>query len=136
MIPVFLVSAWANPIFRKVVLYAAIALAVLYAGYRWLNKHDSRIYQEGRESMAVELEKEKKAEWAAKEKTLAESYLSLQAATEQLAQDRSTIYRTLDEHLRTVKTAAQANSISAAAVPDSALDSAIRAISGELATQP
>lgn len=132
----FLIALWANPLVRKVLLYVAIAAAAAYGLKLWLNRHDARIYQEGKEAMAVEMEKAKREEWAAKEKTLAEKYLSVQAATEQLTKDRMDLYRSLNARLQAVKTATAHAPDAVVAIPDSQLDGAIRAISRQLASQP
>ena len=134
--PLFLITLWAKAWFRKAVLYGVIALAVLYGFRLWLNKHDSRIYQEGMESMAVELEKTKKAEWEAKGKALEEQAALLDIKAAEIQRDRQSITRTLDDRLRSIQTYATANTASVTAVPDSGLDAALRAVSRELATQP
>lgn len=135
MIPI--AALWANPLVRKVVIYGLIAAAAGYAFYFWLGKHDSRIYQEGREAMAVELEAKKKAEWEAKAKTLEEQAKILDIKAAEIAKDRQSIVRTLDDRLRSVKTQAQANTATVIAISDSQLDDALRAVSRELdAAQP
>lgn len=134
--PAFLIVLWAKAWFRKAVFYGVIAVAVLYGFRLWLNKHDSRIYQEGREAMAVELEKTKKAEWEAKGKSLEEQARVLDLKAAEITRDRQAITRTLDERLRIIQTYATANTASVAAVPDDGLDAALRAVSRELAAQP
>lgn len=131
MIPI--AALWAIPWVKKAVLYVAIALAAAYAFHRWLVGHDGRIYQEGRESMAVELEKTKKAEWEAKAKSLEVQAALLDVKTAELVRDRQSITRTLDERLRSIQSYATANTAAVAAVPDSGLDGALRTVSGQLA---
>lgn len=131
--PAFPIALWANPLVRKVVIYGLIAAAAGYAFYFWLGKHDSRIYQEGREAMAVELEAKKKAEWEAKAKTLEEQAKILDVKAAEIQRDRQSIMRTLDERLRSIQSYATANTAAVAAVPDSGLDGALRTVSGQLA---
>ena len=134
--PAFLIVLWAKAWFRKAVLYAVIALAVLYGFHLWLNRHDTKVYQQGRESMAVELEKTKKAEWEAKGKSLEEQARLLDLKAAEITRDRQSLTRTLDDRLRSIQTYATANTASVAAVSDSGLDAALRAVSRELAAQP
>jgi len=136
MIPVFLVTAWANPIFRKVVLYAAIALAVLYAGYRWLNKHDSRIYQEGRESMAVELEKEKQAEWAEKDKLLQQKESERIKERTELTKALFAKDKNLNDTLNQLRVERERDRTVAITIPANELPAAVLSRSRNLANSP
>jgi len=131
-----LTTLWAIPWVKKAVFYVGISMAILYAGKLWLNKHDAKVRQEERTRMEVQLEKKKQAEWEAKTKTLEEQAALLDIKAAEIAKDRQSITRTLDERLRNISTHTQADSVSVAAVPDDGLDAALRTISDELAAQP
>lgn len=133
--PLFLIKLWAIPWFRKAVFYAVIALAAAYAFRLWLNKHDRIVYEQGKAAMAVQLEKKKQAEWEAKAKTLEEQAALLDIKAAEIAKDRQSITRTLDERLRNISTHTQANAASVAMVPDDGLDAALRTVSRELAAK-
>jgi hypothetical protein len=139
----FLLGLWANPVARRIIVYGAIALGVMYAGRLWLNKHDSRIEQEARIKVTQELGKSKEAEWKAKEAAIARAATDLStqkasvvAATEQLARDRADLSRTLNATLAQIQRERNRQYANAAATPDSAIWDSIRTVSSQLAAHP
>jgi hypothetical protein len=93
--------------------------------------------------MARELEKQKQAEWKAKEAeleagaaTVANEKRAVEAAVEQLSRDRATIARSLKDALAARTAAERRDYANASAVPDSRIWNDIRAVSAELATDP
>lgn len=138
-----LASLWANPLARKLALWAAIALAAGLA-LRWYgNRQWARGEAQGRQTMAREMEKTKRAEWEARERELATAAAdldvekrSLTAATEQIARDRANLSRSLNDALERIRAERMHNYADAAAVPDDRVWDDIRAISRELAAHP
>jgi hypothetical protein len=131
----WLLALWANPLVRKIIIYAALGLGCLYAGRLWLNSHDSKVYQQGKMAAAVELEKAKQTEWAAKEKAMADQMKVLDAAAQQLENDRANLTRSLNETLAAIQKAKMQGAGAVATIPASELNSALRAISRQLAAE-
>lgn len=136
----WLMALWANPLARKVIIYGAVILAILYGLRLWGNKQWSKGETQGRQTMAREMEKAKQAEWKAKEDAIATAASdiatekrSIKVATDQLAQDRITIARGLKDGLASIQARKEANYANVAAVASTDLDSALRTISAELA---
>jgi uncharacterized protein HemX len=138
-----LASLWANPLARKLALWAALALAAGLA-LRWYgNRQWAQGEAHGRQTMAREIERQKRAEWEARERELAAAAAdldaekrSLTAATEQISRDRANITRSLNDALERIRAERMDNYADAAAVPDDRVWDDIRAISRELAAHP
>jgi hypothetical protein len=138
-----LASLWANPLARKLTLWAAIALAAGLA-LRWYgNRQWAQGEAQGRQTMAREMEKAKRAEWEARERELATAAAdldaekhSLAAATEQIARDRATNKEILSVALERIRAERTNHYADAAAVPDDRVWRDIRAVSGQLAAHP
>jgi len=114
------------------IIIGAVAIAGIFLLIRWYgNRQWAKGETQGRQFMAMEMEKAKQKEWAAKEADIATQKASLTAAATQLERDRLTINRSLNDRLRAIQDAARATT--GVVVPDSDLNSAIRAISGQLA---
>lgn len=117
----------------KVILFA-VASGGIFLCLRW---YGNRQWQEGeaqgRKFMAIQMEKEKQAEWKAQQDSIDAGKRALVVATEQLEKDRANIYRSLDERLRAVKTASAKVPGAVAAIPPDQLDGALRTVSRELA---
>lgn len=138
-----LTTLWANPLARKLALSAAIALA---AGLtlRWYgNRQWAQGEARGRQTMAQEMERQKRAEWDAREQELAAAAAdldaerrSLAAATEQIARDRVSLFRSLNDALERIRAERMSNYANSAAVPDDRVWDDIRTISRELAAHP
>ena len=137
----WLIGLWANPLVRKITIYAAIALAVLYCLRLWGNKQWQKGEQQGRQHVAADLVKQKQAEWKAKEDQIARDAANLttekasvKAATEQLAKDRANLSRTLSDSLTAIQRERMRQYADASGTPDSVIWDRIRTVSKQLAT--
>jgi len=139
----FLLGLWGNPITRKIIIYCAISLSILYGlrlyGNRQLAKGEAR----GRLTMGRDIEKQKQAEWKAKDaaiaqatKTLDDERRTVLAAAEQIRQDRANLSKTLSGSLAAIQQERMRQYANAAAVPDNRIWDDIRAVSRELAAHP
>jgi len=128
-----LIMLWANPLARKIAIYAAIALGILYAGRLLLNKHDSRIEQETRVKVTGELLKLKAGEWKAKEAAIATGKQAVDNERLALAQDRANLTRSVDTTLAAIRKEKVGQYANASAVPDDRIWLDIRTVSGQLA---
>jgi hypothetical protein len=136
----FLLGLWANPLARKAIIYGAIAIGILYGLRIWGNRQWQKGEIQGRQTMARDLEKQKQKEWDAREaaikeqaSSLAEAKTAIQTQTEQLAQDRNNLSRSLADaraQLQRERTNGYAN---AAGIPDSRIWDDLRTASRELA---
>jgi hypothetical protein len=139
----WILSIWALPAARKFIVYGGAILAISLF-LRWYgNTHYYRGEQQGRASMAREMERQKKAEWEEKESELAVAAediaiekRTIEAAIERMNRDRAVLSRTLRDGLVQIQRERMKDYESAAAVTDDRLWDAIRAISAELATDP
>lgn len=136
----WLLALWENPLVRKVVLYAAIALAVLYGLRLWGNKQWAKGEQQGRVSAAVEMEKDLKAAWKAREVALSDAAKNLAferqtwaTQTAELARARAGLQDSLSRSLNQIKTTHEADNAKVIAVAPDQLDAALRTLSAELA---
>lgn len=123
----------------KFILFAAVSGVILFSLRLWGNKQWYKGEVAGRQFVASQLEKQKKAEWEAKEKAIASAAANintekkvLQADRERLQQERANISRSLNNALATVAKEKVRNYENVSAIPNSELDSAIRATSAEL----
>ncbi len=137
---VFITGLWANPLVKKIIIYVGIAIIVLWAFKIWLNRHDDKVYQEGKTGALIELEKAKKDEWAAKEKELAKAQKDIELTRGQINLQMTALEKTrqlthdeLTRVIASLKAGKEADSAKAHAVPADRLDDAIRALSAELA---
>lgn len=132
----------ANPLVRKLAIYAGIIAAILLF-MRWYgNAQWKKGAEDGRKAAAAEISKQKEAEWKAKEEAIAASIASIEAeksflanAGERLIKDRANISRALKDGLAAVQAARNNDYENVASVPAVELDSALRAISRDLAAQ-
>jgi len=129
----FLLYIWKNPLVRKALVYVVVSLAVLYAFKVWLNKHDDRVYRQGKIAASAEIQRQKEAEWKAREAELETRARGLEEARARIETDRLNLYRSLDNALDTLSAAKDRDFTAAAAVPADRLDDALRAVSRELA---
>jgi hypothetical protein len=136
----WLMTLWANPLARKIILYAAITLGTLYALRQYGNRQWSKGEAQGRIGATQSIEKAKLVEWKAKEAAIAAGTATLdtemraiKAATEQLSQDRANLSRSLKASLAQIQRERSRQYESTAAVPDPLLWDALRAVSRELA---
>lgn len=136
----WLLGLWANPLVRKIAIYLAVSLAILYGLYLWGNAQWRKGEQQGRVSVAIELEKKYREEWEAKSKqievaaaTLAADRRTLDAQTTQLAQTRRQMQDALSATLKQISASREATDATVIALPADALDDALRGLSAELA---
>lgn len=128
----FLLGLWANPVVRKIIIYAAIAAAALYA-LRWYGNKQFYIgKEEGRVAATVEIEKAKKAEWKAEEDRIAAERIKVATQQSEIMRSRQAITQTLNEIASKANQGKGAISGQVFAVPDASLDAALRAVSTEL----
>jgi len=124
----------ANPLVRKVVIYGAIALGILYAFRLWLNKHDNKVFQEGKESIAEEIRKEKETEIRKAREALELEKQRLLGTIEQLSHDMDKLHGNLNEAIKQSKKDQGGVPIIVSGVPDSDLNGTIREVlSGQFA---
>jgi hypothetical protein len=117
-------------------------LVILFAFRLWLVRHDGKIYQEGRVAATVEMETKKKVEWAAKEKELEKAAEQIDLTRSQIDSEMTVLQRTrnmtraeLQQALATAKAGREVRNETVAAIPDTELDAALRAVSNELAAK-
>jgi hypothetical protein len=137
----WILALWANPLARKITVYVAIALGVLYGLRLYGNRQWSKGEAQGRLTVTKDIEKQKQAEWKAKEMViaadsaqLAAGKLAIKAAADQLAQDRATIARSLKDALAAQTATERSDYANAVSVPVDQLNTALRAISTDLAS--
>ena len=135
MIPALFLS----PIFRKVLLYGAIILAVLYAVRWYSNKQWSKGYDEGKISGIAELEKAKAAEWAEREAALQQAAsladqkeAEASAALRQALSARQDARRALDTIVSQSQGRQQTTHATAITITPDAIDDALRRLSASL----
>jgi hypothetical protein len=136
----FLLSLWANPVVRKVILYGAALTAILFALRIWGNRQWAAGEAQGRRTMALEMEKTKQAEWKAERDKLAAAAgavarerVAVEAQASALARTRRELQDTLSRSLNQISLTSKVNNATAIAVPDADLDAALRTLSAELA---
>lgn len=139
----WILAIWSNPLARKITVYAAIALAILYGLRLWGNKQWAKGELQGRQHMARDLEKQKQKEWNAREAEikkqsagLAEAQLAIQTQAEQIAMDRANLSKSLAEARARIQRERETGYATAAGTPDSRIWDDIRAASTKLATDP
>jgi DNA anti-recombination protein RmuC len=133
-------SLLANPLVRRILLYAAIAAAVLYALRIYGNRQWAKGEAAGRQVVTREIEEQKREEWQKKEAAIAAAAESLEeerrvirAVAEQLQKDRLSIVSDLERSLAQIRQERNRQYESTAVVADDRLDTALRTVSNELA---
>ncbi len=139
----FILTLWANPLARKIIIGAAALLAVFYALRLWSNRVYSEGFKSGKTAGLAEMEAAKNAEWKAKADAIAADAAKtasdrkvLEAETSALADSRRQIEVTLSRSLKQVNERKEADNAKVASVPDSDLDAALRSVSADLAAKP
>jgi len=136
----FLLTLWANPLARKIAIYAAVGVGIFFA-LRW---YSNRAYyqgmEQGRQAATTEIEKQKAAEWKAREDkiTTAASAIKIEKAgleseRTDLNRLRSSLQNSFQQSLATIAASRENSYASVARVPDADLVRAVRALSAELA---
>ena len=136
----WILSLWTNPLLRKITIGALAILLLGYALRRYSNRVYSEGYKSGKVAAATEMERVKKAEWAARETAMAADAAkaagekrSVEAAKAQLAQDRTNLSRSLKDALAATAARKEANFATVVNIAPDELDGALRAVSAELA---
>jgi hypothetical protein len=124
----------------KLIILAATSGAIAYGLRLYSNCAYTKGFQAGKVAAGADILKAKQSEWKTKEaaiavdaKAVADEKLAVKAAGNRLNQDRANISQALKDALAAIqqrKEGDYANTV--AAVPDSQLDAALRAISAEL----
>ena len=135
MIPALFLS----PLFRKVALYGAIILGVLYLVRWYSNRQWSQGYDEGKISGIAEIEKAKAAEWAEREAAVHEAGIvaaqkdaQASAALQQALSARNDARRTLDTIIAQSQGRSEATHSTAITITPDAIDDALRSLSASL----
>jgi hypothetical protein len=139
----WVLAMWANPLFRKIIIYCAITLGILYGLRLYGNRQWAKGEAQGRLTVTKDIEKRKAVEWKAKETAIAQAAADLASekasvavAIEQLRADRADLSRTLNVTLAQIQRERIRQYANAASVPDNRIWDDIRAVSRELAAQP
>lgn len=129
-----------SPLGLKILMYVGIAAGALLM-LRWYgNRQWYKGELKGRETATQVIEKQKKAEWKAKEAMLSEAVNQVESekqaveeARRLMSVDRSNLSRTLKDALAKIQAEKGKQYEEVISVPDAELWDAIRALSGELA---
>jgi hypothetical protein len=138
---VWIIKLWANPLARRIIIYAAVIAAICYGMRLWANKQWAKGEAQGRQAIAQDIEKRKRAEWKAKEDAIAKDAANLitekhavEVAATQLSKDRSALTSGLKDSLSRIQKERNKDYEKTAVVPDDRLDTALRSISAELSS--
>lgn len=133
-------ALWMNPLVRKIAIYAAVGLAILYAARLWGNRQWQKGADAGRVYATEQAEKafqkreaELKADIQAKTAALAESRASVVQEQRELAKLRASLTAGLDKTLAEIRAGKEATNAAVINVPADRLDDALRTLSAELA---
>ena len=136
----WILTLWANPLVRKLLIGAAAMLAIFYALRLWSNRVYSEGFKSGKTAGLAEMETQKNAEWKTKADTIAAQAAKIGADRKALAVQSAALIdarrgyeSAFSRSLKELNTRKEANNAKVASIPDADLDSAIRAISAGLA---
>lgn len=139
----WMISLWANPLAKKFIVGAGAIMAIFWFLRVYGNRQYARGEMAGRQHMAAEIERQKRAEWQEREDAIAREAeivagekRAVEAAIEQISRDRMDLSRQLRDGLASIQRERIRDYESVAAVSDDRLWDAIREISGELAADP
>ncbi len=135
-----LLTLWANPVARKIMLGAAASIAIFYALRLWSNRVYSEGFKSGKAAGLTEMETRKNAEWKARadaiavnaEKTAADRR-ALEVQSSALAESRRGLEAALSRSLKQMNERKEADNATVASVSDTDLDAALRSVSADLA---
>jgi hypothetical protein len=135
----FFTILWASAIFRKVLLYGAIAAGVLLALKWYANRAYYQGVEQGRVLGVTELVKAKEKEWAEKERALVaqKGDLDAQAQTlsaqqEALTKNKIAIKTDLNKSIAALRVDLNAKYVSLSSIPVTELEVAIQRSLAEL----
>jgi len=121
-----MIAFFAIPLVRKAILYGAIALAVLYGFKLWLNKHDAKVLQEGKEAIAEEQRIKAENTIKAEREALAIARKSALDAVVQLSASMDKLEGKFNDAIKQSKKTQSGNAPAVLSILDSDLNAAIR----------
>lgn len=138
-----LTTWWANPLFRKIVFYGALALFGLWSFKVWLNGREDKAYLEGQVKSALkmkdELDKEYKLRLEAAQAAAVQANKDKEMANARYDQVTG-LFNQAFARLREIKLATEKREViyvkESAAIPASKLDGALRVLSDDIAGKP
>ncbi len=129
----FLVGMWANPLFRRIMIYAAIAAGAWYALRLYRNHVFDEGYSKGKVEAVVDAEKAARQKFEAERQAIEAERRELdarvaaaEAAAAQIRRDRTALKQGLDQGIQTIKGELSARDQQVCDIPASELDGAIR----------
>jgi hypothetical protein len=135
-----MLTLWANPVARRIILSGASLLAIFYALRLWSNRVYSEGFKSGKSAGLVEMETRKNAEWKAKADAIAADATksaadrrAVEVEASALAESRRGIEAALSRSLKQINDRKEADNAKVASVPDADLDAALRSVSADLA---
>lgn len=138
----WILTLWANPLARKIIIGCAVSLAIFFALRLWSNRVYSEGFKSGKTAGLAEMEAQKNAEWKAKADTLAAQAAEIGAGRKALATESAALIdarrgyeSALVRSLKESDLRKEANYAKVASVADADLDAALRAVSAELAAK-
>ena len=134
----FFTGAWG-----KIAMYAIVIAALLFGFRIWLNRHDDRIFQEGKnrtvETMAKDYESRLKLNLA-EAKAISDTAAADRAAVESRIADLDARFAGIFGSLREIKVLAEKRQVvyveKISTIPPSQLDASLRAVSNDPAIRP
>jgi len=139
----WILSLWGNPIARKFIIYGGVILAIFLCLRWWGNEQWRMGESAGRQHALKDIEKQKRAEWAAKDAAIALAAKDIDAhkqavvaGREQIRKDRDNLSRTLSNSLAAIQNERTRQYANAAVVSGDRVWDDIRAVSRELAAHP
>ena len=136
----WILALWANPLARKIALYAAVSLAIFFAVRWYSNRAYYQGMEQGRRAATTEIEKAKREEWKAESDRLAAEAAAIEgtrrtvgAEMAELRRSRAAMQTALSSSLKLITSTREVDNAQVLAVPDVDLLRAVRALSAELA---
>jgi len=134
----FFTGAWG-----KVAIYAIVIAALLFGFRIWLNRHDDRIFQQGKnravETMAKDYESRLRLNLA-EAKAISDTAAADRAAVESRIADLDARFAGIFGSLREIKVLAEKRQVvyveKISTIPPSQLDASLRAVSNDPAIRP
>ena len=122
MLPLWL----ASPLVRKLLVYGAIMLVAFLSFRWWLNRHDAKVYQQGKQSVTEEQRKRAEETIKLERENLAKEKQALTLVIEQLQSQMDKLHGNLNEAIKQSKKTQASNPTIVLSIPDSDLPGAIR----------
>lgn len=124
----------------KIILFAVATVGICYGLRLWGNAQWQKGEKQGRVTAVQVIEKAKKEEWKVKESEIASKRIEIEkkmievdAASKQLAQDKTILIKGLKDELAKIDLKKPTQpSVVVSSVPDSELDGALRSLSNRI----